>query len=665
MSNQHPQRMSREQLIRQVQDLRARVEELEAPDKPGGERYRQLFENMRSAVAVYEAVDEGADFVFTSFNRAAAEIDQADPADVIGKRVTEAFPGVAEFGLLEVFRSVWKDGRPQSHPISFYQDDRIAGWRENMVFRLPNGEVVAIYEDRTKEKQIEAELRYHADLLENLSDAVVSTDHDHVIRSWNKAAEEIYGYSEEEAIGRSTTELLKVEYVEDREAALRTLIETGFWSGDTVQYAKGGRALRILASVKVVRDEDGKLLGVVGINRDVGEQRELEAKLAQNERLASLGLLAAGVAHEINNPLTYVLYNLEQLAKRLGELAQPAEPLRLLTALAASSPGEHLSALHSFSERALEGAERVKQIVKDLNAFAHVGDEGLQAVQVNDVLRTAIKFAGNEIRFRARLQDELGVLPRIMVNEGKLAQVFVNLLVNAAHSIEEGDREGNLIRVRTWMDEGQIAISVRDSGQGIPQQHLPRIFDPFFTTKEIGKGSGLGLSICHSIVSGIGGSIQVRSAPGQGSCFLVRLPCNEPKSGPAGSAAPARALRRHSILVVDDEPMIADVINRMLRADQDVTIASSGEQALELLAASPPFDAIICDLMMPGLTGMDVHAWLQERRDALAERMLFISGGAFTPGSKAFLSRIANPVIYKPFDRKALLDALCQVLPQT
>ena len=646
--------MTKQQLIEEIERLEAgSSSRLTAERKllESEERYRELFEHMGNAVAVYEAVDEGKDFVFRDFNHAAAAIEQVSIQSVLGKRVTEVFPGIVEFGLLEVFERVWRTGQPESHPISFYQDDRVVGWCENVVYCLPNGEIVAIYDDLTEQKQAESVLQYHSMLLEHLSDAVVSTDEDHVITSWNKAAERIYGFSEAEAIGKSTSELVQAEYVsETREAALEHLFETGEWSGDTLQQAKGGRPLEMATSIQLIRDVTGRLLGAVGIHRDVGDQRRLEAKLAQSERLASIGLLAAGVAHEINNPLTHVMYSLGRLVEYFHHV-----------------PGREVAVsaeLLDLAEGALVGTERIAAIAHQLHTFSRVGDGGPSEVQVNELVETALRFADNEIRFRARVEKQLGNLPTLLVHGGKLAQILLNLLINAAHSIDEGDRENNLITIRTWIEDGQLAISISDTGRGIPGEHLDQIFDPFFTTKAVGRGSGLGLWVCSNFVSNLGGSVEAQSVVGEGSQFVVRLPCVEPdhatRSDQIGQAKLPGPKRR--LLLVDDEVTVVMVIKAMLKDRHELVVAHSGEEAIAELEDRERFDGVICDLMMPGLTGMDVHAFLRDRGDELADRMLFVSGGAFTPRAKEFLASVPNPKLLKPFKREDLLAGIRLIL---
>jgi CheY-like chemotaxis protein len=246
----------------------------------------------------------------------------------------------------------------------------------------------------------------------------------------------------------------------------------------------------------------------------------------------------------------------------------------------------------------------------------------------------------------------------VLASDGRLSQVFLNLLINAADAIEEGDVEGNEIRVRTWLEEDGVYAEVRDTGAGIPREHLERLFEPFFTTKEVGRGSGLGLAICRQIVEGFGGDIRAESAPGEGSRFVVRLPRHggatewrRKEPTPAATAAPARALGR--VLVVDDEQPIRTAVTRLLRGHEVVAVGS-GEEAQALLREDRRFDVIVCDVMMPRMSGMELHMWLAAVDAEAARRVVFVTGGAFTPRSGDYLARSGLPVVEKPFDGKAL-----------
>jgi signal transduction histidine kinase len=237
--------------------------------------------------------------------------------------------------------------------------------------------------------------------------------------------------------------------------------------------------------------------------------REAGTRMLNVEKLAAMGTLAAGVAHEINNPLSFVLANLEYLGQELSALPlDPAERERLAPALA----------------DALEGVARVRAIVRDMRLFSGKADEARLAIDVRPVLESSIHLAGNQIRHAARLVKDLREVPRVLASAQRLSQVFVNLLVNAAQAIQRGRSADDEIRVRTLFERGRVVVEVTDTGEGIPEENLARLFDPFFTTKPVGEGTGLGLSICHGIVSALGGTIEVESKHGTGSTFRVLLP---------------------------------------------------------------------------------------------------------------------------------------------
>jgi signal transduction histidine kinase len=256
----------------------------------------------------------------------------------------------------------------------------------------------------------------------------------------------------------------------------------------------------------------------VTVARDFTERKHMQAQLMLGDRMASMGMLAAGIAHELNNPLAYVLSNLEFLHRALGGLPRPLPP-------------EELVECRQVLDDARDGAERMRQIVRQLKVFSRVDDTHDEPVDVHRVLDSVTQMAASEIRPRARLVKEYGVLPPVRGNEGKLFQVFLNLVINAAHAIDEGRMEANEIRLITRMDGyGRVVVDVRDTGRGIAPEYLRRIFDPFFTTKAPGLGTGLGLSICDTIVRALGGSISVESLPDLGTTFRVVLHASSMRS---------------------------------------------------------------------------------------------------------------------------------------
>jgi two-component system cell cycle sensor histidine kinase/response regulator CckA len=369
------------------------------------------------------------------------------------------------------------------------------------------------------------------------------------------------------------------------------------------------------------------------------------AKRAETERMASLGTLAAGVAHEINNPLAYVLGSLELGLRELNDLQAllregSTEELTLLS--------NALSAL----DNARDGAERVRHIVRDLMDFSRAGAGGSESVNIEAILDATIRVAWNEIRHRARLVKRYAGISRVSGDEARLGQVFLNLVVNAAQAIE-GDPATNTITISTQKSGGSAVIEVSDTGTGIGVEHLSRIFDPFYTTKVSGAGVGLGLAICHGIVTALGGEISVSSEPNRGTTFRVVLPFAPEESAarravldvpPESESAPSR------ILIVDDEPLLGQTLLYAFKGRHDVVICTSGRDALSRLEKDARFDLVLCDLMMPDVSGSAVYEEVKRSYPALVRCFVFMTGGAFTERARDFLAKHPGVQLEKPFN---------------
>ncbi|MDP9037570.1 MAG: ATP-binding protein [Myxococcota bacterium] len=405
--------------------------------------------------------------------------------------------------------------------------------------------------------------------------------------------------------------------------------------------------------------------GSLFIVRDMSERRRIEAQLLLADRMASMGTLAAGVAHEVNNPLGYAVANvgfaLEELAALDGELVPgEAEGASALAARLARARGTVHRTIEALRE-ARQGGDRVRHIVRDLKTFSRGDDDRRGPLDVRRVLESSINMAYNEIRHRARLVKDYGTTPFVQANEARLGQVFLNLLLNAAHAIREGDVERQSIRVVTSTDEqGRCLVEVSDTGHGIVAEHLKHVFEPFFTTKQ-GSGTGLGLSICQNIVTAMGGRISVESAAGRGSTFRVTLPQADEGATEVPALAFANSpqpLERGRVLVIDDEPMMARAVQRLLEGEHDVTATSDPLGAVEQVRSGERFDAIVCDLMMPTMGGIDVYDAIASVEPEQARRIVFMTGGAFTPRTVRFLESVENVHIEKPLDRAALRAAI-------
>ena len=396
------------------------------------------------------------------------------------------------------------------------------------------------------------------------------------------------------------------------------------------------------------------IVGVEGVEhgrivcfRDVTEERRVLAqRVVVGERMASVGQLVASVAHEINNPLAYVKGNVEFVA---GELRRRR------------SAGD-ASLLEALDDSCV-GVDRIAVIVRDLRALSRVDEEQRARVDVVTVLESALQMATNQIRHRARIVRELGPVPAVMANEGRLAQVFLNLLVNASQAIGEGCVGQNEVSVVTRTTAaGAARIEIRDTGSGIAPECLERIFDPFFTTKPLGVGTGLGLSICKGIVEKLGGTIRVETKLGHGSCFVIELPAalEDAAFAEKEERGAAQARSRLKILVVDDDPMVRRMLDRMLH-DHVVTSVSSVDEGVAALARSE-FDLILCDVMMPDRTGADMHHEVRLRYPELLLRLVFMTGGAFTPALQTFLDQPSITRLDKPLFPRAVAEVVRSIV---
>ncbi|MDQ2643155.1 MAG: ATP-binding protein [Myxococcota bacterium] len=407
--------------------------------------------------------------------------------------------------------------------------------------------------------------------------------------------------------------------------------------------AKGGP---LLLEVRVVPIDLVGQRAVAFFVRDVSEEGKAEERLTRADRLASLGQLAAGVAHEINNPLSYVLGSIDLATQALSEMIPS-------TAAHAELQSDVLQSLRN----AREGADRVRVIARDLITFSRpVADnrpaaENWSLVNVESVLDASVNIAWNEIRHRARLVKRYAGVPPIVADEARIGQVFLNLLMNAAHSLDRASDQGGEIVLTTRLEHERVVVEVADTGSGIAAEDLAHVFEPFFTTKPAGMGTGLGLAICQSIVLAHGGQIGAQSSLGRGSQFRVALPRAREgvqlATGPAKAPAPAPACAR--ILVIDDEPLLGHTLSFAFRGKHDVVVAASGRDALNRLATDAMYDLVLCDLMMPDVSGQRVFEAVEKDHPNLVPRFVFMTGGAFTERAQAFLDQHRGRAIEKPF----------------
>ena len=414
--------------------------------------------------------------------------------------------------------------------------------------------------------------------------------------------------------------------------------------------------------VSMTIDYDGAP-AFLSVARDTTERRIMHAELLQADRMASVGTLAAGVAHEINNPLAYLKGNLDALATRkLNEICARVDALAqdALRAGAQGTPADVEALKGALDEAkemvrlAREGADQMRSIVADLKTFSRSDDAPSSWVDLPRVLDAAIHMAWSEVRPRATVEKSYEPTPSVYANESRLAQVFLNMILNAAHAFPQGKQ--GVIRVRTSAgSSGEAIIEISDDGAGMQPEVSARIFDPFFTTKPSGLGTGLGLWICQGIVSALGGRIEVVSALGKGSTFTIVLPQRQlVASEPKIALKPAR--RYGTVLVVDDQREILKLIERTLSLRHTVECFDDGEGALAKIASGTTYAIVLCDMSMPRLDGMRFYERAIKLDERLRTRFIFLTGAATHQRAYEFLK--TQPHLTKPFELSELVAAV-------
>ncbi len=538
-------------LKQQETDVRLKQRVLSSQD-----RYRELVDNMRSGVAVYRAVDHGTDFEFVEFNRAAEAFERKSREEVVGRRVTAVFPGVREMGLLEVFARVWQTGRAEDLPLAHYLDNRLASWRDNHVYKLPSGEIVAVYDDVTSRKQAEEQVqRLNADLERRVQERTrelkrreeaerslreTAARLELAIRSanmgtweldlisgeltWDEGMYRIYGVPPDRFEGayEAWRKAVLPDDLPGAEADLQAAREgTGDFDARFRIVRPDGSVRMIRAHACVLRDDQGGARAMIGTNLDVTQEEEREDLRRQSQRLQALGTLAGGVAHEINNPINGIM-NYAQLILDRGPGADETP---------------------AYAQEIIGECERVAGIVRNLLAFSRREQRASEPcspamlVQATlSLVRTVMRH--DTIRIDVDVPEDLPVVP---CRYQQVQQVLMNLLTNARDALREFDpAEGQerriLVRGAVTEAEGEpvVRLTVENNGPAIPEPIRERLFDPFFTTKPRERGTGLGLAISHGIVKEHGGRLWVESETGS-TRFHVDLPLAAAQ--PARSAA--------------------------------------------------------------------------------------------------------------------------------
>ncbi|MEJ2454164.1 MAG: PAS domain S-box protein [Candidatus Thiodiazotropha sp.] len=641
-------------------------------------RYRDLVDNMSDGVAVYQRLGDTDDFIITNFNHAAERITGLSKDEVIGQLINVMFPGVEEFGLLATIRKVAKEGQSAGCPVSAYHDERIELWVENQVFKLPSGEVVAVFRDATKEHRSAEALKRSEEkfrgFFEDLSVGLVIADSQGVAQEVNKSFANMFAIEREQAIGRPLRDLLVSDEYNEIADRVDDLL-----SGRLERYRFQTRynledksRLTSDVAIGVLYDDEHEREFIYAITEDVTaletaqtERNRLQRELMRTYRLEALGRLADGIAHDFNNILGAITGFIELAASRLGTA--------------------DVDKIRGYLEKSQENSERAKQLIKQLLIFSRGPEsQSSSAHDIGQVVASSMEMVRSLLPSSISIEVDLSDKPFLVVCDPvQIEQVLLNLCINARDAMEGKGRIE--VKLEWYLGRGErcvicpesvtgewVSLSVENSGGGIPDLDMERIFEPFFTTKGREKGTGMGLSVVHGIVSGYGGHILVDSTPEKGSRFRILLPLYTPTpetevtqipSSPRGEDLPST--RGIKVLVVDDEPSMRQLFSEALANNgYEFLSAEDGEQALEQLEREDySVDLIVTDQIMPRMTGLELVRELRERGYDLP--VVLCSGCSELINDQVMQQLNIDSCLEKPVNLKELNGLLKRLLSRT
>jgi PAS domain S-box-containing protein len=584
------------------------------------------------------------------FGRSAEELRQSDPLSTVAaeelarlERVAEAFKSTGAFPPTLDATIVRPDGGRVAFEMGLAGIE-MAGARALVAFMADTTQPRAALESLRK-----SERRFRS-LVESIPEAIFVTEGTAITYA-NPAFENALGIAGGgDAIG------LDVLHLVHEGDAMRLLKLIADLASGPIAHAEYRMRTRSEAWITfevsaIMAEFDGKP-SVLWLGRDVTRRKELESQLLQADRLAVLGTLSAGMAHAINNPLLYTLLNLEHVARRLRQLG---------------TERDYLGEARVRLAEAHDGAERVAKVVRQMRGLSRARVSEERAIDVRMVLANVLAMVGNEIRHRGQLVTRSEPVPRVWATESELEQALLGLLVYVARSLPDEVGEGREICLSTSTDAaGDAVVVVSDNGPTLAPEARSHLFDPFGSE----DASGLGLAMCHAILTSLNGSIDVECGPVRGTTFRVVLPpASAPESerfaGPRSVPPPpvaAGEARRARVLVVDDDPGVANTLRAMLEANHEVKSVESGREALKILMGDEEFDVVFCDLVMPELSGIDLYCALELNRPHKATRVVFMTGGVFTADAQRFLAEVKNRRIEKPFSLARIEQLLAEAV---
>jgi PAS domain S-box-containing protein len=638
-------------------DIAERMQTIEAL-RQSEERYRTVLEEMEEA---YYEMDLAGHLTF--FNDALVRNSGSSREELMGIAYKDYIPVKDVERVFKAFNQVYKTGKPfKGLPLQSLRKDGNSIFSEETVLPLKNkaGEIIGfrgVSQNVTERLQMmealrRSEERYRT-MLDEMEEAYYEVDLAGNFTFFSDALCRQLGYSREEIMGMSYQVYIPRENAKKVFEAYNRVYRTGepLKSFASAQIKKDGTLVFTEDSIFPLRDEKGEIIAFRGISRDVTERRgaeeerrQLEQKAQFASRLASVGELASGVAHEINNPLTAVIGYAHLLLERKDVPEDIRRDVEVIN----------------------EGAQRVAGIIKKLLVFARQTKPERTYVDINEIINTTLELRayslqGNNVKVVLQFDPDL---PLTVADAGQLQQVFLNLIINAETEVKLAHGGGKLA-IKTEQIDDNIRVSFKDNGLGIAKENLERIFNPFFTTRRVGQGTGLGLSVCHGIVTEHKGRIWAESQLGRGATFIVELPIvaeDKQLELPEHIVQEAKNVTGAKILVVDDDEVIRQFVSQMLiNEGHEVGSVDSAERALEEIKVKE-YQVIMLDIKMPGMSGIELYRHFQKISPSLAERVVFITGDVMGPSTMAFLSKTKVPYIIKPFDAKQLKAELNRVL---
>lgn len=476
----------------------------------------------------------------------------------------------------------------------------------------------------------------------------------------NEAFEQMFGYTSEDLQAQELGKLwgpnadvdqLQTHYVQ--------LHKSGYSRYHETFYHKDGTPLWVDVSTCIIGNHERGCYWL-SIMSDASQQKDLIDRMMRIDRILAMGTLAAGIGHEVSNPLTYAKANVEYVRAELE--ARQYKANKSMAPKVRGEWDEHSQDMISALHDAQQGLERASTILEDLRMFAYRREPTEEVVSLNEVIESACSMVNHELNHRAKLSKALEPELYVRGDRGKLEQIIINLLLNAIQALPEHSSTSNHIQVKLYVQGHESVLEVIDNGVGFSEEIKDHIFEPFFTTKTPGEGTGLGLAIVHNIVNVHGGSIEVSSEPGL-TCFRIKLPLDMSAHSAHIEETPVVEQRddKPSILIIDDEPQILRVLERLLQREYQVTTMELAKEGLALLRRGERFDIVLCDVMMPEMNGVAFYKAIHDELPHVLERLVFISGGAFTPETTHFLEMLEAPLIRKPFQFQELLETLEQI----